>query len=49
MQEFHFVHHKKPLLNHGITTDIWDRVFGTYYQWSKEDLKGIEKLKRIKK
>jgi len=49
MQEFHFVHHKKPLLNHGITTDIWDRVFGTYYQWNEEDLKGIEKLKRIKK
>jgi len=49
MQEFHFVHHKKPLLNHGITTDLWDRVFGTYYQWSKEDLKGIEKLKRVKK
>ncbi|WP_456470590.1 sterol desaturase family protein [Caminibacter sp.] len=49
MQEFHFVHHKKPLLNHGITTDIWDRVFGTYYQWTDEDLKGIEKLKRVKK
>lgn len=49
MQEFHFVHHKKPLLNHGITTDIWDRVFGTYYQWNEEDLKGIEKLKRVKK
>jgi len=49
MQEFHFVHHKKPLLNHGITTDIWDRVFGTYYEWSEEDLKGIEKLKRVKK
>ena len=48
MQEFHFVHHKKPLLNHGITTDIWDRVFGTYYQWSEEDLKGIEKLKKVK-
>jgi len=49
MQEFHFVHHKKPLLNHGITTDIWDRIFGTYYQWNEDDLKGIEKLKRIKK
>jgi len=52
MQEFHFVHHKKPKkpkLNHGITTDIWDRVFGTYYQWSEEDLEGIEKLKRVKK
>jgi len=49
MQEFHFVHHKKPKLNHGITTDIWDRVFGTYYQWSEEDLKGIEKLKRVRK
>ena len=49
MQEFHFVHHKKPKLNHGITTDIWDRVFGTYYQWNEEDLKGIEKLKRVKK
>ncbi|MEO1958426.1 MAG: sterol desaturase family protein [Nautiliaceae bacterium] len=49
MQEFHFVHHKKPKLNHGITTDIWDRIFGTYYQWSEEDLKGIEKLKRVKK
>ena len=49
MQEFHFVHHKKPLLNHGVTTDIWDRVFGTYYQWNEEDLKGMEKLKRIKK
>ncbi len=49
MQEFHFVHHKKPKLNHGITTDIWDRIFGTYYQWNEDDLKGIEKLKRIKK
>ena len=49
MQEFHFVHHKKPKLNHGITTDIWDRVFGTYYQWSEEDMEGIEKLKRVKK
>jgi len=49
MQEFHFVHHKKPKLNHGITTDIWDRIFGTYYEWSKEDLKGIEKLKKVKK
>ena len=49
MQEFHFVHHKKPKMNHGVTTDIWDRVFGTYYQWSEEDLKGIEKLKRVKK
>ena len=49
MQEFHFVHHKKPKLNHGITTDIWDRIFGTYYQWNEEDLKGIEKLKRVKK
>ena len=49
MQEFHFVHHKKPKLNHGITTDIWDRVFGTYYQWNENDLKGIEKLKRVKK
>jgi len=49
MQEFHFVHHKKPMLNHGMTTDIWDRVFGTYYQWDEKDLKGIEKLKRIKK
>jgi len=48
MQEFHFVHHKKPKLNHGITTDIWDRIFGTYYQWNEEDLKGIEKLKKIK-
>ncbi len=49
MQEFHFVHHKKPLLNHGVTTDIWDRIFGTYYQWNQDDLKGMEKLKRIKK
>ncbi len=47
MQEFHFVHHKKPLMNNGITTDIWDRVFGTYYQWSPKELKGIEKLKRV--
>ncbi len=49
MQEFHFVHHKKPKLNHGITTDFWDRVFGTYYQWNEDDLKGIEKLKKVKK
>ena len=49
MQEFHFVHHKKPKMNHGVTTDIWDRVFNTYYQWSEKDLEGIEKLKRIKK
>ena len=32
MQEFHFVHHKKPKMNHGVTTDIWDKIFGTYYQ-----------------
>ncbi len=49
MQEFHFVHHKKPKMNHGVTTDIWDRVFNTYYKWDEKDLKGIEKLKRIKK
>ncbi len=49
MQEFHFIHHKKPLMNNGITTDIWDRVFGTYYQWSPEELKGIESLKRMSK
>ncbi|MDX1808138.1 MAG: sterol desaturase family protein [Sulfurospirillaceae bacterium] len=49
LQKFHFVHHKKPKMNHGITTDIFDRIFGTYYQWSEEDLKGMEKLKRIKK
>jgi sterol desaturase/sphingolipid hydroxylase (fatty acid hydroxylase superfamily) len=48
MQEFHFVHHKKPLLNNGITTDFWDRVFGTYYTWNEEDLEGIEKLKKLK-
>jgi sterol desaturase/sphingolipid hydroxylase (fatty acid hydroxylase superfamily) len=48
MQEFHFIHHKKPLLNNGITTDIWDRIFDTYYNWDEKDLKGIEKLKRIK-
>jgi len=47
MQEFHFVHHKKPKMNHGVTTDIWDRVFGTYYKWSEKDLKGIEKLKKV--
>jgi len=46
MQEFHFVHHKKPKFNHGITTDIWDRIFHTYYQWDENDLKGIEKLKK---
>jgi len=31
-----------------MTTDIFDRIFGTYYQWDEEDLKGIEKLKKIK-
>ena len=47
MQEFHFIHHKRPKMNHGVTTDIWDRVFGTYYQWKPEELKGIEKLKKV--
>ena len=46
MQEFHFVHHKKPKMNHGVTTDVWDRVFGTYYQWNEKDLEGIDKLKK---
>jgi sterol desaturase/sphingolipid hydroxylase (fatty acid hydroxylase superfamily) len=46
MQEFHFVHHKKPKMNHGVTTDIWDRVFGTYYKWNEKDLEGIENLKK---
>jgi len=48
LQQFHFVHHKKPRKNHGMTTDIFDRIFGTYYQWDDEDLKGLEKLKKIK-
>ncbi len=48
MQEFHFVHHKHQDKNMGITTDIWDRIFGTYYQWNEADLKGIDKLKKIK-
>ncbi len=48
LQEFHFVHHKKPKMNHGVTTDIFDRVFGTYYKWNEKDLDGIDKLKRIK-
>ncbi len=46
MQEFHFVHHKKPKFNHGITTDFWDKVFHTYYKWNEKDLEGIEKLKK---
>ncbi len=46
MQEFHFSHHKKPKMNHGVTTDIWDRVFGTYSSWEASDLKGMNLLKK---
>ena len=33
LQVFHAVHHKNPKVNNGVTTDIWDRVFGTYQRW----------------
>jgi len=49
MQEFHFIHHKEPLKNNGVTTDIWDRVFDTYVTWDDKDIEELNKeLKRIK-
>lgn len=31
MRKHHFYHHfGNPTLNHGVTTAIWDRIFGTY-------------------
>ena len=33
LQLFHAIHHKNPKVNNGVTTDIWDRVFGTYQRW----------------
>ena len=37
LQLFHAVHHKNPKVNNGVTTDIWDRVFGTYQRWCDDD------------
>lgn len=33
MRKHHFYHHfGNPKLNHGVTTAIWDRVFGTFFK-----------------
>jgi sterol desaturase/sphingolipid hydroxylase (fatty acid hydroxylase superfamily) len=28
----HKIHHKMPGTNYGVTTTLWDRIFGTHYQ-----------------
>ncbi len=38
LQIFHAVHHKNPKMNNGVTTDIWDRVFGTYQRWCDDEV-----------
>jgi amino acid transporter len=49
MQEFHFIHHKDPKNNNGVTTDFWDRVFNTYTHWSHDEVEKLnEHLKRVK-
>lgn len=30
MQRFHYIHHIRPKMNHGVTVPIWDFVFRTY-------------------
>lgn len=30
MRQHHLIHHAQPQYNWGFTTDLWDRVFGTY-------------------
>ena len=33
LRKHHFYHHfHQPKLNHGVTTRIWDRVFGTFHR-----------------
>jgi sterol desaturase/sphingolipid hydroxylase (fatty acid hydroxylase superfamily) len=29
---YHNIHHKLPQTNYGVTTTIWDHIFGTHYQ-----------------
>lgn len=38
MQRFHYVHHMRPKKNHGVTTPIWDVIFGTYEPLKKHNL-----------
>jgi sterol desaturase/sphingolipid hydroxylase (fatty acid hydroxylase superfamily) len=35
MQRFHYVHHIRPKMNHGVTVPIWDMIFGTYEPLNK--------------
>jgi 4-hydroxysphinganine ceramide fatty acyl 2-hydroxylase len=33
LRKHHFYHHfHQPKLNHGVTTRIWDRIFGTFHR-----------------
>lgn len=34
-RKHHLSHHFNAKYNHGVTTDIWDRVFGTYKKFDK--------------
>ena len=36
----HNAHHKMTTVNYGITTDLWDRVFGTYRETTDRKPKG---------
>ncbi len=45
MQRFHYVHHIRPKMNHGVTVPIWDVVFGTYEPLRKHQHHFNEDLK----
>jgi sterol desaturase/sphingolipid hydroxylase (fatty acid hydroxylase superfamily) len=36
LKAFHLVHHKVAYTNFGVTTTLWDRVFGTHYLSKKK-------------
>ena len=45
MQQFHYIHHKRPKKNHGVTVPFWDILFGTYEPLKNHNLKKDLKLR----
>ena len=45
MRKHHFYHHfRNPKVNHGVTTALWDRIFGTYQPVDKVPVPGSMKM-----
>ena len=40
--ERHSLHHRRPIVNYGVTTSVWDRLLGTFDDTGTENLTFIE-------